>query len=75
MVGAKRGERPSTHRSPEITSMMTTGSVRGKCSALQDGQSRRQPACTTRVGAPQLGQKRWRACQPSTALASAIGGR
>ena len=71
----KRGERPSTQRSPAIGSMMTTGSVRGKCSALQAGQSRRQPACTTSVGAPQLGQKRCRACQPSTALASASGGR
>ena len=33
MVEAKRGERPSTQRSPAITSMITTGSVRGKCSA------------------------------------------
>ena len=47
MVGAKRRERPSTQRSPAIASMMTTGSVRGKCSRLQTGQSRRQPACTT----------------------------
>ena len=46
MVGANRGERPSTQRSPLIGSMMTTGSVRGKCSASHDGQSRRQPACT-----------------------------
>ena len=46
MVGANRGERPSTQRSPAIASMMTTGSVRGKCSRLADGQSRRQPACT-----------------------------
>ncbi len=47
MVGANRGERPSTQRSPAIASMITTGSVRGKCSTLQDGQSRRQPPCTT----------------------------
>ena len=31
--------------SPAIASMITTGSVRGKCSALQEGQSRRQPPC------------------------------
>ena len=49
MVCGKRGERPSTQRSPAIGSMMTTGSVRGKCSALQTGQSRRQPACTSSV--------------------------
>ena len=29
--------RPSRHLSPEVTSMITTGSVRGKCSALQFG--------------------------------------
>ena len=46
MVGRKRGERPSTQRSPAIASMITTGSVRGKCCALQDGQSRRQPPRT-----------------------------
>ena len=34
--------------------MMTTGSVRGKCCALQDGQSRRQPAWTGVVRFPQL---------------------
>ena len=75
MVGRKRGDRPSRQRSPSIASMITTGSVRGKCSALQAAQSRRQPACTVCVGAPQFGQKRWRRCQFSTALASAIGGR
>ena len=55
--------------------MITTGSVRGKCSALQAGHSRFQPPCTGCVAAPQFGQKRWRACQCSTAFASAIGGR
>src|SRR6516165_12690926 len=58
MVGGKRGERPSTQRSPAIGSMITTGSVRGKCSALHAGQSRRQPAWETTVAALQLGQKR-----------------
>ena len=74
MVCGKRGERPSTQRSPAIGSMITTGSVRGKCSALQTGQSRRQPPCVTIVAALQLGQKRWRACQPRIGLASASGG-
>ena len=45
MLAAKRPERPSRQRSPSIASMMTTGSVRGKCSTLQAGQSRFQPAC------------------------------
>ena len=53
MVCGKRGERPRTQRSPAIASMMTTGSVRGKCSALHEGQSRRQPPCTSFVAAPQ----------------------
>ena len=74
MVCGKRGERPSTQRSPAIASMMTTGSVRGKCSALQEGQSRRQPPCASAVTAPQFGQKQWRVCQPSTDFASASGG-
>jgi hypothetical protein len=38
--------------------MITTGSVRGKCWVRQDGQSRRQPASTTLLGAPQFEQKR-----------------
>ena len=54
---------------------MTTGSVRGKCSALQAGQARFQPASTRSVAAPQFEQKRCRACQCSIALASASGGR
>ena len=62
-------ERPSRQRSPATASMITTGSVRGKCCALQAGQSRRQPPCDTLVGAPQLEQKRCRACQCSSALA------
>ena len=42
----------------EIDRMMTTGSVRGKCSARHDEQSRRQPAWLSAVGAPQFGQNR-----------------
>ena len=34
-------QRPSRQRSPSMASMITTGSVRGKCSAPQLGQSRR----------------------------------
>ena len=48
---------------------MTTGSVRGKCCALQASHSRRQPAAAIRVGAPQLAQWPWRACQSRMALA------
>ena len=55
--------------------MMTTGSVRGKCSVLHDGQSRRQPACVIAVAAPQFEQKPCLRCQPRSALASASGGR
>ena len=52
------GWRPSRQTSSSIASMMTTGSVRGKCVALQTLQSRRQPATATSVRAPQLAQKR-----------------
>ena len=45
MLAAKRSERPSRQRSPSTASMITTGSVRGKCCDLAGGQSRRQPAC------------------------------
>ena len=63
-------ERPSRQRSPSIASMITTGSVRGKCCGLA-GRAIAPPAGLRPVcvGAPQLGQKRWRACQPSSALA------
>ena len=50
MLGGNRCERPSTHRSPAIANMITTGSVRGKCSAWQAGQSRRQPPSISAVG-------------------------
>ena len=75
MVAAKRPERPSRPRSPRTASMIATGSVRGKCSTLQAGQARFQPASTMSVLAPQFEQKRCRACQCSIALASASGGR
>ena len=68
-LSGKRACRPSRHRSPSTASMMTTGSVRGKCWVLQASHSRRQPAAATRVGAPQLAQKPWRACQCAIALA------
>ena len=55
--------------------MIATGSVRGKCSVLHAGHSRFQPACDMFVGAPQLAQKRCRACQASSAFASASGAR
>ena len=49
--------RPSRHLSPEVTSMITTGSVRGKCSALQFGQSRFQPPCFHRAARAAIGAK------------------
>ena len=48
--------RPSRHLSSEVTSMITTGSVRGKCSALQLGHSRFQPPSFIAVRVPQLAQ-------------------
>ena len=71
----KRAWRPSRQRSPSSASMMTTGSVRGKCCALQASHSRRQPAAAARVAAPQLAQKPWRACQASDRLGLAEHGR
>ena len=50
------GERPTSTEFPRVMSMMTTGSVRGKCCRPQDGQSRRHPACPIFVGAPQAAQ-------------------
>ena len=40
--------------------MITTGSVRGKCSALQLAHSRFQPPSFIEVRAPQLAQNPWR---------------
>jgi hypothetical protein len=36
--------------------MITTGSVRGKCSAWQDGQTRFQPPSAASLAAPQTAQ-------------------
>ena len=65
--------RPSSARSPSVTSMMTAGSVRGKCIVLQAGSVQRRmcPASSLRVGAPHNPQKRWRECQNIIARASA----
>ena len=49
--------------------MMATGSVRGKCSVLQAGQARFQPASAIWVASPQLAQKLWRLCQSRIAFA------
>src|SRR5499425_1255292 len=68
---ARRRLRPSRPRSPWIASMITTGSVRGKCVALQSGQRRTQPAEATLVREPHWAQKRCRACQSSSERASA----
>ena len=56
MPGGQAGERPSSTALPERISMMTTGSVRGKCWAPQAGQARRQPASAGSDGLPQLAQ-------------------
>ena len=67
----RRRLRPSRARSPRTASMITTGSVRGKCDARHSGQRRTQPADVTRVGEPHCAQKRCRACQSSSERASA----
>ena len=48
--------RPSRHFSPLTGSMITTGSVRGKCWVLQAGQTRFQPPSVASLGWPQLAQ-------------------
>ena len=48
--------RPRRHRSPFTGSMITTGSVRGKCSARQAGQTRFQPPSAGCEGPPQAAQ-------------------
>ncbi len=48
--------------------------MRGKCSALQLGQARFQPASTRLVAAPQFERDLCRACRYGIALASASGG-
>src|ERR1700761_3936689 len=61
--GAKWRWRPSKHRSPSMTSMITTGSTRGKWRAPQTSQMRCQPAVVTRLTEPQFAQKEWRRWQ------------
>ena len=63
--------RPIRQRSPITGSMITTGSVRGKCSALQDGQTRFHPPSAAWEGAPQTAQNRWRRRHSNTPLAVA----
>ena len=53
-----------------VTSMITTGSVRGWCCGRRTpGSARMCPASRLSVGAPQFAQKRWRRCQFSSATA------
>jgi hypothetical protein len=54
MPGTKFFERPINARSPFVTSMMTAGSVRGKCMVLQRAfvQRRMCPASSLRVALP-----------------------
>ncbi len=54
--GGHEAWRPSRQRSPWVGSMITTGSVRGKCSWLQTVQVRFQPPSVARVGLPQTPQ-------------------
>ncbi len=68
---ARRWLRPKSPYSPRTDSMITTGSVRGKCDARHSGQRRTQPANSTRVGEPHCAQKRCRACQSISERASA----
>ena len=71
MPGGQAAERPRSTELPCRISMMTTGSVRGKCSAPQAGQARFQPSSATSERAPQRAQKGWVACQPRMPLAAA----
>lgn len=54
--------RPMRHLSSFTASMIATGSVRGKCSALQAGHMRFQPASEMVVPAPHFAQKPCAAC-------------
>ena len=58
----KRFCRPSRQRSPSIASMMTTGSVRGKCCVLQTSHSRRQPAAVDAASAGRIARRSHGAC-------------
>ena len=66
----QRRLRASRHRSSgSVTSMMTAGSIRGKCSLPSAGQRWACPAATVTVGVPQRGQCVWVACQLARATA------
>ena len=55
-------ERPIRTLFPCVISMITTGSVRGKCERLQAGQLRCHPAIAISDGAPQVAQYPWVRC-------------
>ena len=55
--------------SSSVTSMITAGSMRGKCSLPSTGHRRMCPAGAGTVRAPQRGQWVWRACQLASATA------
>ena len=57
-ASGKRREWPSRQRSPRTTSMITAGSVRGKCCASQPVQAVALPAERGSHGLPQTPQKR-----------------
>ena len=55
--------RPSKHRRPSLTTVITTGSVLGKCSAEHSTHLREMPPWTGALRAPQTAQWRLRECQ------------
>lgn len=56
MPSGQPGDRPSSSLLPQVTSMITTGSVLGKCVALQLAHSRCQPHIAIRLDAPHFAQ-------------------
>ena len=71
LARGKRCEWPSSARSLRVTSMITAGSVRGKCSASQAVHRITWPALLASHGAPQTPQNRCRARQCSIPRACA----
>ena len=69
------GERPSRRSLPATISMMTTGSVRGKCWAPQAGQVRRQPPSVASEAAPQAGAEAMGGVPAEDALGRGGGAR
>ena len=65
MGKGKRLLRARKALSPCVTSMITAGSVRGKCWEVQAGlvHWRTCPPSAATVGAPQVAQNPWRLCQ------------